>query len=393
MSLQHNSAAVVGFTEDAARKVSSKPRFTSLELAADLAVRALADAGLSLRDVNGISVCGVDETQWFAPATVAEYLGVEPSFADAVDLGGASPAAMIWRAASAVEKQIADVIICLTPGLPLLHHELRQFGASSYRPGSPQAEFDIPYGHLGQNALYAMVAQRYAHCYGYDPSALARLVVHQRINACATPGAIFYGRPLTEADVLNSKMIARPLRLLEIVMPVMGGAAVVVASAEIARRCPHRPVWITGYGESISHKSPQHAADLLKPPIDRAAKRAFTMAGISTGDVDVTQLYDCYSITVALALEAAGFCSSGESMDFIRQHDLTYRGDFPLNTNGGQLGYGQAGFAGGMGHVVEAARQVSRRAGGRQVPGTETAFVMGNGGIMSEQVALIMQGG
>ena len=221
---------------------------------------------------------------------------------------------------------------------------------------------------------------------------MARLVVHQRRNACANPAAIFHGHPLTEDDVLASPMIAHPLHMLEIVRPVRGGAAVVVASADVARRTRHRPVHVAGFGEGIAHKSPQFARDILDPPLRTAAATAFAMAGRTPADMDGAQIYDCYTIAVLMALESAGFCEAGKGAELLRTRDMSYDGDFPLNTNGGQLGFGQAGGAGGMTHVIEGYRQVAGRAGGRQVKNCERMFVSGNGGIMSEQVALILEG-
>ena len=339
---------------------------------------------------------GVYVAQQFLPSTVAEYLGIRAAFGDAPDLGGATPVGMVWRAAAAIERGVAKTVLCLYPGNypPAAPgaDSWRDFGASSYLPGSPQAEFEIPYGHLGQNAPYAMIAQRYGHSYGYDPRAMARLVVQQRINACANPDAIFHGQSLSEDEVLASPMIADPLHMLEIVRPVRGGAALVISSAEVAQRTRHRPAWITGYGEAMAHKSPQWAADMLDPPLREAAATAFAMAGLAASDMDGAQIYDCYTIAVLMALEAAGFCAKGEGMAFLRSTDLTYAGDFPLNTNGGQLGFGQAGGAGGMTHIVEGYRQVAHRAGTRQIRDCRHMFVSGNGGIMSEQAALILAG-
>ena len=116
------------------------------------------------------------------------------------------------------------------------------------------------------------------------------------------------------------------------------------------------------------------------------------MAGLTPSAVDVASLYDCYTITVLMTLENAGFCGKGEGMTWVNQHDLTFAGDFPLNTAGGQLSFGQAGMAGGMHHVVDAARQVMGRAGQAQVTDCDRAFVSGTGGIMSEQVALVLGG-
>jgi acetyl-CoA C-acetyltransferase len=130
----------------------------------------------------------------------------------------------------------------------------------------------------------------------------------------------------------------------------------------------------------------------MTTPIARAADRAFAMAGLSRGDVDVASIYDCYTITVLMSLEDAGFCPKGTGMTWLPERDLTYRGDFPLNTAGGQLSFGQAGMSGGMHHVADAARQVMGRAADAQVPDCHTAFVAGTGGIMSEQVALVLRG-
>jgi acetyl-CoA acetyltransferase len=388
-------ACLVGAAEYPARRFSDPLPATSLEQAADLVLLAIEDAGLTLADVDGLSVRGVYVSDQFVPATVAEYLGMRMRYGEAPDLGGATAAGMVWRAAAAVERGVADVVVCVYPGNyppPAPDGDWRTFGASSYLPGSPQAEFEIPLGHLGQNVPYALIAQRYAHERGYDPRAMARLVVQQRRNACANPAAITFGQPVTEDEVLASRMIAPPLRMLEIVRPVRGGAAVVVASADIAARTRSQPVQIAGYGEGIATKSPHWARDMLDPPLREAAATAFAMAGVGAADVDAVQLYDCYTIAVLLSLEAAGFCPVGEGMDFLRSRDFGPTGDFPLNTNGGQLGFGQAGGAGGMTHVVEGYRQAAGRCGDRQVPRCETVFVSGNGGVMSEQVALVLRG-
>src|SRR5699024_8182372 len=137
-------------------------------------------------------------------------------------------------------------------------------GASSNRYGSPQAEFEIPYGNLGQNGPYGQVAQRYGAVYGYDERAMAKIVADQRVNANHTPGAIWQDRPVSVDEVLASPLIADPLRLLEIVMPCLGGAAVVVAGADIAARSRNRPVWIKGFGEHVAYKTPTYAEDLLE---------------------------------------------------------------------------------------------------------------------------------
>jgi acetyl-CoA C-acetyltransferase len=392
-------AAIVGITElPAVRKPDRPARFT-IEQYALLAKAALDDAGLPATTVDGLVTHGVAESDMFAPATLSEYLGIPVNYGEVVDLGGATSAGMIWRAAAAIELGLCDAVLAVVPGsynFPVSKtrppRPMSYTGASSDKFGSPQAEFEIPYGNLGQNAPYAQIARRYAAEFGYDPRALAKIAADQRANACAHPGAVFHGSPITIDDVLASPMIADPLHKLEIVMPCHGGAGVVIANRDVARRANKRPVWVKGFGERLTFKTPTYASDLLRSPISAAAGRAFEMAGITRADIDTASMYDCYTITVLMSLEDAGFCEKGKGIEFVNSRDLTFRGDFPLNTAGGQLSFGQAGMAGGMHHVCDGARQVMGRAGEAQVRDCNTAFVSGNGGIMSEQVALVLRG-
>ena len=394
-------AAIVGYTEwPATRRPTGPPEFT-IEQWARLAAQTCDDAGLSATDVDGICTSYLQESQIFVPSTVIEYLGVRANFAEMVDLGGASAVAMVWRAAAAIELGLCQAVLCVIPGTPLTpmtekrppdFGDMLYFGASSNRYGSPQAEFEIPYGTLGQNGPYGQVATLYGATYGYDERAIAKIAVDQRVNANHHPGAIFHDTPITVDDVVNSPVIASPLHMLEIVMPVMGGAGVLVANADLARGSRNRPVWVKGFGERVPHKMPTYAEDLLATPMIAAAGSAFTMAGLTPADMDMVSLYDCYTITALLSLEDAGFCEKGKGLQFVADHDLSFRGDFPMNTAGGQLGYGQAGLAGGMHHVCDAARQIMGRAGATQVPDCHRAFVSGNGGILSEQTTLVLEG-
>ncbi|MEQ9464115.1 MAG: thiolase family protein [Haliea sp.] len=394
-------AAIVGCAQYKPEKYATAPRMFHLEQIAELAGQALADAGLGLHDLDGLAVNGAHfhEASAFVPAVVAEYLGIRVSFAEVVDLGGTSAVAMAWRAAAAIELGLCRAVLCVIPArLPPPDPDADPaagatgYGAHSDRYGAPEAEFDIPYGHLGQNTGYAMIAQQYAHRYGYDPAAMAKIVVDQRSNALANPEALFHGQPLTVEDVLASRMVADPLHLLEIVMPVAGGAAFIVASGDLARNCRQRPVMVRGCGEQLDFKSPSYARDMTVTPIAAAARRAFAMSGLKPADMHMAQIYDCYTITVLLSLEDAGFCAKGEGMAFLREHDLTWRGDFPLNTHGGQLSFGQSGAAGGMSQLLEAVTQIRGGAGARQLRHHDNAFVSGTGGVMSEQGALVLAG-
>lgn len=402
MSLKGN-AAIVGAAQYKPEKYKTAKQMFHLEQVADLAHQALVDAGLEAKDLDGLVVSGAQfhEAEVFVPAMAAEYLGIEVNFAEVVDLGGCTGVGMVWRAAVAIEMGLCQAVLCVIPARmapfapnenPAWLFEAMKYGGHSTRFGAPEAEFDLPYGHMGQNTGYAMIAQRYAAQYGYSSEAMAKLAVDQRTNAQANPDAIFYNQPLTIRDVLDSKMVADPLRVLEIVMPVAGGAAVIVASTELLNKTKHRGAVIKGFGERLSFKSPSYAKDMTVTPMAVAAKKAFEMSGLTPNDMHAAQIYDCYTITVLLSLEDAGFCKKGEGMKFLLENDLTFKGNFPLNTHGGQLSFGQSGAAGGMSQIIEAFHQISGRAGERQLAKCDNVFVTGTGGVMSEQGALVLQG-
>ncbi|WP_371185588.1 thiolase family protein [Thalassotalea maritima] len=396
-------AAIVGAAQYKPEKYKTAPQMFHLEQVADLAHQALQDSGLEASDLDGIVVNGAQfhEAEVFVPAMAAEYLGIEVNFAEVVDLGGCTGVGMMWRAAAAIEMGLCQAVLCVIPARmapfapnedPSWLFEAMKYGGHSTRFGAPEAEFDLPYGHMGQNTGYAMIAQRYAAQYGYNQEAMAKLAVDQRTNALSNPNAIFYNQPLSISDVLESKMVADPLHVLEIVMPVAGGAAVIVASKELLERTNHRPAVIKGFGERLSFKSPSYAKDMTVTPVAAAAKKAFEMSGLAPADMHAAQIYDCYTITVLLSLEDAGFIKKGEGMKFLMENDLTFKGNFPLNTHGGQLSFGQSGAAGGMSQIIEAFHQITGRAGDRQLGTCDNVFVSGTGGVMSEQGALVLQG-
>lgn len=397
-------AAIVGVADHPAERTYTGPRQFSLEQWAELSARALADAGIASHEVNGIVCVGdVAESAMFQPATIAEYCGWSLDFAERVDLGGASAVAAVWRAAAAIELGMADVVVVTCTGRPrpeppstTPQARARTVNASSWTWGSPQSEFEVPYGDVPPNVGFAFYASRYHALYGDTPAdhrARAKIAADQRTSACANPNAAFFGKPITPEDVLASRLVADPLHLLEIVMLAHGGGSVVLASRERAARCPKRPVFVTGGGEHLVHKTPTYSPDEIpRTPISHVADRVFAMSGLSRRDIDMVQLYDCYTITVLLTIEQSGFCGPGEGLALVREHDLSFRGSFPCNTHGGMLGMGQAGFAGGLSMVIEAARQIRGESGERQLRRHDTAYVTGTGGIMSEQAALIVQG-
>ena len=384
--------AVVGVGE--LKPTRETPGETTLSLMAKAGLAAIEDAGLSFADIDGMVCHPIGGVSMLTPSTVSELMGLKLNFAEVVDLGGATGAGMIWRAVSAIESGMCRAVVCITgssrrPRAPRSGSGSKTAGGWSMPDRSAFSEFEVPYGNVGANVGYAMIANRYLHEYGATPEQLAKVAVHQRDNANQNPDAIFYGQPITVDDVLSSPMIADPLHMLEIVMPAGGAAALVVVGPELAEQLPNRPAWLLGAGEQVTHKTITYAPSLTDTAIQASARRAFDQAGVNPSQIGLASVYDCYTITVLLTLEDSGFTPKGSGGRFIEEHDLRWNGDFPVNTHGGQLSFGQPGIAGGMSHVTEAVRQIQGRAGARQIPDLDLAFVNGNGGILSEQVSLI----
>ncbi len=382
------SAAITGLAE--MKPARSAEGRSTLGIWTDVSRQAILDAGLERADIDGLLI-GPPITEAVAmwPSILGEYLGIHPRYGDIVDLGGASACGMVWRAAAAIQAGLCRAVLCVTGEAS----DVETFYAPrARRPAQqlPYREFEVPYGPMGVNSGYALIAMRHMHEYGTTSRQLAKVAADQRTNACANPDALFYGKPLTVDDVLASPLVVDPLHLLEIVRPCTGGAALLVVSPEIARSSPHPPVWLLGAGEASRGVMPSQFDSITTSPIVESAAKAFAMAGVTQTEIDLISVYDCYTITVLVTLEDAGFCPNGRGGPFIEEHDLTYKGDLPLNTHGGQLSFGQPGLAGGMSHITEAVRQLQSRGGGRQVAGCQLSFVNGNGGIMSEQVSLVL---
>jgi len=362
---------------------------SSLDLMAEAAALAIQDAGLLKNDVDGLLVTPPSEDSYFLwPSQVAEYLQLSPVFMNMVELGGASAAATIARAALLVDAGICKNCLCLSGGI----WDKQVFNTLEGKMAvmsQAEIDYDLPYGPMGFNSSYALIARRHMYEYGTTPEQLAKITVDQRINAMANPDALFK-KSITVPDVLASPLIVDPLHLLEIVRPCNGAAAVLVSRFSPSEYNNHPPVTIRGFGEAYTHNSIAYAPSLTESPIKMASSRAFQMAGVEVKDIDLVSLYDCYTITVLISLEDIGFCPKGEGGKFVENTDLTYTGALPCNTHGGQLSCGQASFAGGMSHVTEAVRQLRGEAGPRQVKKNCLAIVNGNGGVMSTQCCLIL---
>lgn len=369
--------AIIGIGE--LKPVRSTTGATTLGMIAEVARLAVADAGLEPGAIDGLLVGPqVGETPQHVPATVAEYLGLRPDMANVVDLGGASGAGMVWRAAAAIAAGMCETVLCVLANT-------REAEPPRSPNRNPIREFDVPFGASGANATYAMIKQRHMAEFGSADADFAAVAAAARANAQSNPDAIFFGKPASVADVLASPLIASPLHLFEIVMPVAGGAAVVVSSAAAAKGRRQPAVHLLGAGEKVTHRALSQAPSLTSGPLQPAIARALGQAGVRIGEIDILSLYDCYSIMVATTLEDAGLAPPGRFGDWLREADLSR-----LNPHGGQLGFGQPDLAGGMTHIVEAVRQLRGNTPMRQIANARLALVTGNGATMSEATALVL---
>ena len=245
-------------------------------------------------------------------------------------------------------------------------------------------EYEAPYGPLIPT-LYALVAQRHMHEYGTTPEQMAEVAVAIRGHAALNPLA-HKREPIMVADVLNSKMITTPLHMLDCAI-VSDGAAAFVVSSHPGKK---KPVKLLGQGYGFTHAYIGEHDNIVNAGAVQSGREAFAMAGVKPADIDVAELYDCFTITVIAELEDLGFCPKGEGGRFVEGGRIRLGGELPVTTHGGLLSAVHPGLAGGMFHVVEAVRQLRGEAGARQVPGAELVLAHGNGGIIGIHCTLIL---
>jgi acetyl-CoA acetyltransferase len=260
-------------------------------------------------------------------------------------------------------------------------------GAAAILAQFGHPEFEQPYG-ISIPAAYALVAQRYMHEYGVKQEDLAAIAVAQRAHAALHPHAHMRA-PITVEDVMNSRTISSPLKLLDCCLVSDGAAAVVVSAPDQVETSTDR-VAILGTGQGHTHEHISAAPSLVHFGCSQSARQAFARAGLGPSDVDLAEIYDSFTITLAVELESMGFFEKGEAGPAAAAGELGLTGRLPCNTHGGLLSYGHSGAAGGMFHVVEAVLQLKQRAEARQVKDASVAFVHGDGGILSAHCSLIL---
>jgi acetyl-CoA C-acetyltransferase len=356
---------------------------TALSLMASAAAAALNEAGLERRDIDGV-LCGYSGTlpHLMLATLFAEYFGLKPRYAHGLQAGGATGAAMVMLAQRLVAAGQCRHLLVVAGDNRLTGQGRDSAVAMLAQVGD--RDYEVPYGPTIP-AYYALVASRYMHVHGVSEADLAELAVLMRRHAARHPGAQFK-EPITVADVLASRPIATPLKLLDC-CPVSDGACALVVSAAPGAV----PLRIAGAAQLHPHQHVSAAADLADFGLAACAEQARAEAGIGIEQVDLLALYDSFTITLLILLEETGFAPRGQAAALARDGAFAAGGRWPLNTHGGLLSFGHSGVAGGLAHVVEAARQLAGRAGQRQLPAPETAFIHGDGGVLSAHVSLVLR--
>ena len=272
--------AIVGIGEVPTRRVI--PNRTMLGLCAEAAASAIADAGLTKLDINGLVTDGAA-----APAAMAEYIGIRPTFATGVSMQGASGASATTAAASAINAGLCDTVLVV-----MGNSRSDRARAGGVAP-SVRSEWEEPYGPAaGANTGYALIYKRHMHEYGTTQEQMAKLAADQRFNALENENAVFNGQPVSTQDVLDSRYINYPLRLLESVMPCDGAAALIVTRADRARSMPNRPVYLLGVGMEQANANIWQTDRITTTPVKGSASRAFQMAGYGPRDMEFAEFYD-----------------------------------------------------------------------------------------------------
>jgi acetyl-CoA acetyltransferase len=384
MDTLRGKVAIVGAADT---EVGKLPQFSATGLCVDAARRALKDAGIQKDQVDGLVTCNsFAEPYMYHAEMIAEYLQIFPRYCVTAAAGGGTTFSSIQNAVAAIVSGLCDTV--LVTMADSLRTGLSREQAMLIQASTGHPEFEIPYGPTVP-ALYALIARAHMEEYGTSPEQLAAVAVNARLHAARNPNAQMR-EPITIEDVLNSRMIADPLHLLDCSLVSDGGAAVILTSAERAMDFPHAPVYLLGSGEGHGHEHISQARSLTTSAALESGAAAYKMAGLGPGDIDVAQIYDCFTPVVLIELEDLGFCKKGEAGAFVADGHTALEGTLPMNTNGGLLSYCHPGNPGSMYALTEAVFQLRNAAGERQVRNAETALVHGQGGIMSSHATLIL---
>lgn len=373
------TVAIVGASETT--ELGRIPGLSQLQLHADAALNAMADAKIKPSDIDGVATAGA------SPTEIAHYLGLEPRWADGTSVGGCSFMLHVRHAVAAIEAGHCSTVL-------ITHGESGRSGVG--RGGffgggggaSLAGQFEMPYGPNGPTTMFTVGVLRYMKEFGLTHEQLASVAVVQREWAGLNPRAS-YREPITVADVLESRMIAYPFHKLECCLVTDGGGALILTAAERAPDFPTKHVYILGTGESVETPMISQMQDLTTSRSFRiAGQDAMRSAGISHDDVDHLMVYDAFAHLPIYGLEDLGFVGRGEAGAFIEEGHTRPGGKLPLNTNGGGLSYMHSGMY-GMYALQESVRQI-RGTAAAQVEGAEVSVCLGVGGMFAASGCIVM---
>jgi acetyl-CoA acetyltransferase len=361
-------------------EIGRLPGKSTLGLHLEAARNAVADAGLTMKDIDGIATVAAP-----GPVQVAHALGIYPDWIDGTGIGGTSFLLHVRHAAAAIRAGYAKTVL-------ITHGESgrSRVGAPPWRMdlASPPGQFEIPYGTLGPTTMFTLPMLRYMKDYGLTHEQLAYVAVAQRQWAAKNPRAMFRDI-ITVEDVLASRMVAYPFHLLECCLVTDGGGALVVTAADRAADFPRPAVHVLGTGEASETPMISQMIDFTESRMFRqAGRKAFAEAGITVADVDHLMIYDAFAHVPIYGLEALGFVGKGEAGPFIADGNTEPGGALPLNTNGGGLSYTHTGMY-GMFAIQEGVRQLRGEAAA-QVDSPDISVILGNGGMFSSCGVLVL---
>lgn len=358
---------------------------TTLDLMSTATEQALQDAQLERRDIDGL-ICGYSTTMphIMLSTLFAEHIGIQPNYAHAIQLGGATGFAMIMAAHMVVQTGMASHVLVVA-GENRLTGQTRDATIQTLAQAGHR-DYEVPLGPTVPS-YYGLVASRYMHDTGLTPADLAELAVLMRRHAIDTEGAQ-QRTALTVDDVLASPPVAHPLKLLDC-CPISDGGAAVVISRE---RVSDTAIRIRGCSQAHMHQHISAARDFTHFGARASLDRALDQSGATLNDIGYAAIYDSFTITLAVLLEELGLCARGTSGKAVRSGRFDRDGALPLNTHGGLLSYGHCGVGGALAHLVETQRQMTRRAGARQIRSEPAlALLHGDGGILSSHVSMILE--
>ena len=376
--------ALVGAADTAVGKL---PGISPTALCAEAALAAIADAGLTLDDVDGLVTCtSMAEPHMYHAQMMAEYLQITPQYCVTASAGGGTTFSVIYQAACAIAAGMCNtVVISMADSL---RTGLSREQAKIMQSSTGHAQFETPYGSTVPG-YYALIANAYLHEYGATSEQFAAVAVTARNHAALNPAAE-QRTPITVDDVLASRMIADPLHLLDCSLVSDGGSAVVLTRADRAKDSPHEPVYLLGAGEALSHEHISQAASLTTSAARDSGKRAFEASGFTPGDMHFAQIYDCFTPVVLIEMEDLGFCPAGQAGEFFAAGEANIGASLPVNTHGGLLSHCHPGNPGSMFALTESVLQLRHAAGARQVRDAQLGLVHAQGGILSSHCSLVL---